>query len=76
MRDLIAELNEAIDARATERVDGLDRTISALRHEREILAKLPTWPWSAGTIRGFGSALLLPIGLFLIQRYLGALLGG
>jgi hypothetical protein len=76
MRDLLAELNEAIDARATERVDGLDRTISALRHEREILAKLPTWPWSTGTIRGFASALFLPIGLFLIQRYLGALLGG
>ena len=75
-RDLLGELNEAIDARATDRVEALDRTISALRHEREILAKLPTWPWSIGTIRGFGSALLLPIGLYLIQRYLGALLGG
>jgi len=76
MRDLLGELNEAIDARATDRVEALDRTISALRHEREILAKLPTWPWSTGTVRGFGSALLLPIGLFLIQRYLGVLLGG
>ena len=75
MRDLLGELNEAIDARATDRVEALDRTISALRHEREILAKLPTWPWSTGTIRGFGSALLLPIALFLVQRYLGALLG-
>jgi hypothetical protein len=70
MRDLLGELNEAIDARATERVEALDRTISALRHERDILAKLPTWPWSAGTIRGFGSALLLPITVFLLQRLL------
>lgn len=76
MRALIGELNEAIDARATDRVDALDRTMSALRHEREILARLPTWPWSTGTIRGFGSALLLPIALFLVQRYLGAFLGG
>jgi hypothetical protein len=38
--------------------------------EREILGKLPTWPWSAGTIRGFGSALLLPITVFLLQRIL------
>jgi len=75
MRDLLGELNEAIDARATDRVEALDRTISALRHEREILAKLPTWPWSTGTIRGFGSALFLPLVLFLIQRYLGGLLG-
>lgn len=75
MRALLGELNEAIDARASDRVDALDRTISALRHEREVLAKLPTWPWSTGTIRGFGSALLLPIALFLVQRALSAALG-
>ena len=63
------------DCRATDRVDALDRTISALRHERELLAKLPTWPWSAGTIRGFGSALLLPIAVFLVQRFLTQALG-
>jgi hypothetical protein len=68
LRALLGELNEAIDARATDRVDALDRTISALRHERELLAKLPTWPWSAGTIRSFGSALLLPIGVFVVQQ--------
>ncbi len=75
MRGLLAELNEAIDARATDGVTALDATISALRHEREILAKLPTWPWSTVTVRGFGSALLLPIALFLIQRFLGGVLG-
>lgn len=74
MRDLIGELNEAIDARATDRVEALDRTISALRHERELLARLPTWPWSGGTIRGFGSALLLPLAVFLLQRLLAPLL--
>ncbi|TAL06217.1 MAG: hypothetical protein EPO00_11525 [Chloroflexota bacterium] len=76
MRDLVRELNEAIDARAADRVERVDRMVSALRHERELLARLPTWPWSTGTIRGFGSALLLPLVLFLIQRYLGAALGG
>ncbi len=76
MRALLGELDEAIDARATDRIDALDRTVSALRRKREIIAKLPTWPWSTGTIRGFGSALLLPIALFLIQRYLGTALGG
>lgn len=72
---LLAELNEAIDARDADRVKALDGSISALRHERELLAKLPTWPWSTGTIRGFGSALFLPILLFLVQRVLGQLLG-
>ena len=76
MRDLVRELNEVIDSRASDRVEAVDRMISALRNERELLAKLPTWPWSAGTIRGFGSALFLPMALFLIQRYLGSALGG
>jgi hypothetical protein len=75
MSALLAELNEAIDARDTARVAALDGAVSALRHEQELLAKLPTWPWSLGTIRGFGSALLVPIALFLVQRYLNQLLG-
>lgn len=75
VRDLIGELNEAIDGRETDRVEALDRTLAALRHEREVLARLPTWPWDTGTIRGFGSALLLPIALFLAQRALSAALG-
>jgi hypothetical protein len=75
LRGLLGELDVAIDARDTARVEGLDKTIMALRRETEILAKLPTWPWSLGTIRGFASALLVPILLFLVQRYLNQLLG-
>ncbi|MEO8207777.1 MAG: hypothetical protein ABI598_01985 [Chloroflexota bacterium] len=76
LRALLLELDQAVDARDSERVDALDRMVGALRREREVLAQLPTWPWSTTTLRGFGSALLLPIGLFLVQRYLGAALGG
>ena len=38
--------------------------------QREIVAKLPTWPWSVGTARGFLTAILLPIALFVVQRFL------
>lgn len=76
MRGLLAELDDAIDARDRDRVGALDGMVSALRHQREVLAALPTWPWSTATVRGFASALLLPIGLFLVQRYLGDFLGG
>jgi hypothetical protein len=75
LRALLDELNEAIDRRDSPKVDALDRTIAALRHEREVLRALPTWPWSIGTLRGFASALLLPLALFLVQRFLGQVLG-
>jgi hypothetical protein len=41
--------------------------------QREIVAKLSTWPWSAGTARGFASAILLPLGLYLVQQLLSQL---
>lgn len=74
LRALLGELNDAIDARDTKAVEALDRTVGALRHEKEVLRTLPTWPWSTGTIRGFASALFLPVVLFLIQRLLSQLL--
>jgi hypothetical protein len=74
LRALVGELNEAIDARATERVDAIDRTIAALRREQELIDRLPTWPWSTGTFRGFVSALLLPLAVFVMQRALLAIL--
>jgi hypothetical protein len=74
-RALVDELREAIDARDARRIGVLDRALLAHRHERELIARAPTWPWSTGTLRGFVSALFLPIVLFLVQRALGQILG-
>ena len=67
---ILAELNRDVDARELDRADGLNKTLASLTAQREILAKLPTWPWSTATLRGFVSALLLPMVLFLIQQAL------
>ncbi len=48
--------------------------VDTLIAERTVLEKLPTWPWQAATARGFGTALLLPILLWLMQRILERLL--
>ena len=60
-----------VDTGDLSRADAWSKTLANLQIEGEILAKLPTWHWSTGTLRGFASALLLPITLFLIQRFLG-----
>jgi len=44
--------------------------IEALIRERELVKRIPTWPWDPGTLRGFASALLLPIFLWLVTRLL------
>jgi hypothetical protein len=71
---VLAALHGDIDRLDLSRADGLQKTLGSLVQERDILAKLPTWPWSTGTIRGFASALVLPLGIFLLQRYVGGFL--
>jgi hypothetical protein len=44
--------------------------ISALLMHRDRLNRISTWPWDTGTVRGFTSALLLPIFLLLVAQLL------
>jgi len=73
LRGLLREINRDIDARDLGGLDPLDRALASVMRQREIVAKLSTWPWSAGTARGFASAILLPLGLYLVQRLLSQL---
>ena len=74
IKGVLAELHRDVDGLDLGRADGLQKTLASLLQERDILARLPTWPWSTTTIRGFASALLLPLVVFLLQRLVGGAL--
>ena len=59
-----------MDADDLSRADGLNKAQASLLQQREVIARLSTWPWSIATLRAFISAILLPLALFLIQRVL------
>ena len=77
-RSLLADLNRQVEA-AIRRlhhyldendfgtVGGAKDALTGLAAERDVLAKIPTWPWRAGTLTGILSAVALPIVTFLIQ---------
>lgn len=67
---MLREVNRDADARELARADGLNKTLATMLQQRDVLAKLPTWPWSTATLRTFVTAIFLPIALFLIQRLL------
>ncbi len=78
---LLDETNEAIkvtmgrihgevNADSYEKISGLNTAMSALVAERNLIAGISTWPWDTGTLRGFASALLLPLFLWLATRLL------
>lgn len=77
LRHVTASLRETmarVEARAAgEELAGIDllgAAQSALIAQRDLVARLSTWPWSSGTVRGFASALLLPLALWVATRLL------
>jgi hypothetical protein len=75
LRKAVDEINRRADSLRLDDMDALNKMVTALIASREVLAKVPTWPWSPGTPVAVGSALLLPVMLFLIERVLGNFLG-
>ena len=72
---LLAMLHREIDSGQFDRVQQLNQAMIALNTVGTDLAKVSTWPWAPGTLRGLLGTVLLPVVLWLIQRTLGNLLG-
>jgi hypothetical protein len=68
MKATLSQLHRSVDEGDLSRADGLNKTLESLQLERDAIAKMPTWPWEPGTLRGFSAALLVPIVLWLIIR--------
>ena len=75
VEETLAKLHIGLDKNQLNEVPQLNEAITALNAEREILNKIPTWPWPTGVLTGFLSAIVLPVALFLLQLFLGNLLG-
>jgi hypothetical protein len=70
LRMTIADLHRQVDLHDLAEADMVNKTMSSLALERQILDKMPTWPWQPDAFRGFITALVLPIALWLITRIL------
>jgi hypothetical protein len=66
----LGDLARRNDAGDLNSADAVHNNIKSLLAERELIARTPTWPWSSGTLRGFSTAVLLPIVLWLVFRVL------
>jgi len=57
----IAELHRRVDAGEFSDMTEVYRAIGGLEIERDVLAKIPTWPWQSGTLSVVISPVLLPV---------------
>jgi hypothetical protein len=74
-RKLVEELYRRIDAGEFDGTKVVNEAIAAAGAVRERIGGLPTWPWPPQVLRGFVTALLLPIVVYLLTRLAGVLIG-
>lgn len=72
---IVKHLYGKVDDLDLHDADSVNKTISSLVATRDLIAKIPTWPWRPETITGFSTALTLPVVVFLIQMSLKNLIG-
>lgn len=75
LHTLLADMHRRVEARDTTGASEYKDLLDSALAERDLLGKLPTWPWQGETLRLVGTALVLPVVLFIIQQILERLLG-
>jgi hypothetical protein len=68
LKVVLDALHRAIDGHDFAMADALNKMVATSIAERDLLTRLSTWPWTNATLRGFGSALLLPVVIFVITH--------
>jgi len=67
---IFASLHQALERPEAGPIDALNKGLSGLLVEKQLIAEAPTWPWAPGTLRVFGGSVLFPIALLLLSRAL------
>lgn len=70
VKNVIAELHRKRNQGDNSDMAAINHAMEALEREKALLDKIPTWPWQPETVRGVGTAILLPVVLWFITRLL------
>jgi hypothetical protein len=70
-----AEMFARIDAGAFDATKAVSDGLTGVGALRERITRLPTWPWPPQLFRGFLSALLLPVVVYVVSRIVGGQIG-
>jgi hypothetical protein len=63
----IVDLHHRVDQKNYEGIGELNTAIATLDLEQSTLGGIPTWPWSPETVRMLVTAVLMPLGLWIVQ---------
>jgi len=74
-RATTVKLHSQLDRGRLAQMDPLNKALTSLQIEQDVLHKIPTWPWEPGAVRAIVAALLLPVAVWAIQLLLARVLG-
>jgi hypothetical protein len=72
---LQAELYGRVDGSNLAGTNEVTSALAGLETVRGRIDRLPTWPWPPALLRGFISAIILPIVVYLLTRYAAVVVG-
>jgi hypothetical protein len=72
---MTAELYRRVDGRELAGIKEITDAYTGVVSARDQVLKLPTWPWPPRAIGQFVTALVLPIVIYLVSRFIGQQLG-
>jgi hypothetical protein len=70
----LVELHQGLNRGELDGMENLNMAIASLEIEQNVLSRIPTWPWQPETVRLLVTALLLPLGLWIVQVVLQVML--
>lgn len=75
LKNVQQRVHHSVQSQKLAKISELRTAVAALKDEIEVLHKIRTWPWQTETLRNLLTPLLIPIVVYLIQRFLGGMLG-
>jgi len=64
------EIRQRVTSNELAEIDSMNKVMGALETEARLIKQISTWPWQQGTPQSVIAAILLPVGISVVQRVL------
>jgi len=75
LKDVQQRVHQSVASKKLAKISDLRTAVSALKDEMEMVQKIRSSPWQTETLRNLLTPLLIPVVVYLVQRFLGGLFG-
>jgi hypothetical protein len=66
----MVRVHQSVDTNELSQSAAMQASLASLIAERDLVSRLSPWPWTSGTLRGFVSAVMLPVVVWALTRAL------